>query len=439
MRWTGWFSGSLCVLALCVVGGAVPAPADEITVKNDSIVDGGQAVIVGDFAVGEQAGARLTMPQNGTLVAVQVLWLEGTPGHPPSLQNAIYIYDGTTFPTPGAALATLEGPVLTPGYWNEWRYLDEAQTIPIDIPVVAGQKVTIALEFGEPTDVGNGGPSVVRDVNGCQSGKNALYAIPPGAWYNFCIYLVGDLAIRAVLEIPDPTGACCFINGGCGVYSQAECTQLGGTYQGNNTDCDPNPCPLPSGACCIPSTQGCIDLNQTNCAIVGGIWAGAGTSCSTYICFPRGACCLPDGTCQDDRSPEQCSAAGGTFQGHQSQCANISCPQPQGACCLPNGNCIVFSQSDCAIVGGTWKGLDTDCADNNSNGTADACEQETICRGDCNCDGVIDFDDINPFVDALSGGTPCSVENCDVNDDGVIDFNDINPLVDALSSGAVCP
>ena len=225
------------------------------------------------------------------------------------------------------------------------------------------------------------------------------------------------------------------------MYSKSECTQLGGTYQGNNTDCDPNPCPMPSGACCIPATQGCIDLNQANCAIVGGIWAGAGTSCSTYICFPRGACCLPDGTCQDDRSPEQCSAAGGTFQGHQSHCANVSCPQPQGACCLPNGNCIVFTQSDCAIVGGTWKGLGTDCADNNSNGTADVCEQQAICRGDCNCDGIIDFDDINPFVSAI-GAEPvawnlahagCHWLNADCDGDGDVDFDDIDPFVALLT------
>ncbi len=63
-----------------------------------------------------------------------------------------------------------------------------------------------------------------------------------------------------------------------------------------------------------------------------------------------------------------------------------------------------------------------------------------VCRGDCNCDGTVNFDDINPFVAALSGGTPCSVDNCDVNGDGVISFSDINPFVAILSGGGgPCP
>jgi hypothetical protein len=62
-----------------------------------------------------------------------------------------------------------------------------------------------------------------------------------------------------------------------------------------------------------------------------------------------------------------------------------------------------------------------------------------ICRGDCNCDGVIDFDDISPFVAALGGATPCRFENVDVNADGVIDFDDISPFVEILSGGGPCP
>jgi len=63
-----------------------------------------------------------------------------------------------------------------------------------------------------------------------------------------------------------------------------------------------------------------------------------------------------------------------------------------------------------------------------------------ICRGDCNCDGVVDFGDINPFVAVLGGATPCSFENCDVNGDGVINFGDINPFVAILSGGGgPCP
>jgi spore coat protein A len=38
------------------------------------------------------------------------------------------------------------------------------------------------------------------------------------------------------------TGACCLSSGDCSVLTQAQCTSLGGAYQGNNTPCTPNPC-----------------------------------------------------------------------------------------------------------------------------------------------------------------------------------------------------
>lgn len=63
------------------------------------------------------------------------------------------------------------------------------------------------------------------------------------------------------------------------------------------------------------------------------------------------------------------------------------------------------------------------------------------CRGDMNCDGKIDFTDIDPFVAVLSGGPCCDPTNynCDVNGDGLIDFADIDPFVTLLSNGATCP
>ena len=37
-------------------------------------------------------------------------------------------------------------------------------------------------------------------------------------------------------------GACCYLDGSCAVITQTECLGGGGTYQGDNTACDPNPC-----------------------------------------------------------------------------------------------------------------------------------------------------------------------------------------------------
>jgi hypothetical protein len=61
--------------------------------------------------------------------------------------------------------------------------------------------------------------------------------------------------------------------------------------------------------------------------------------------------------------------------------------------------------------------------------------------GDLNCDGLIDFADINPFVLALTDPNgyaaqfpDCNIMNADINEDGLVDFGDINPFVDLLTS-----
>lgn len=67
----------------------------------------------------------------------------------------------------------------------------------------------------------------------------------------------------------------------------------------------------------------------------------------------------------------------------------------------------------------------------------------TPCPGDMNCDGTVDFKDINVFIDALGypnglgWDKPCDWFHGDVNGDGNVTFKDINPFVAAL--GTVCP
>jgi hypothetical protein len=44
------------------------------------------------------------------------------------------------------------------------------------------------------------GPSVVTDNDGCQAGKNGIFAIP-GGWFSSCVLGVsGDFVIRAVVD-----------------------------------------------------------------------------------------------------------------------------------------------------------------------------------------------------------------------------------------------
>ncbi|MBK9126507.1 MAG: hypothetical protein IPM13_01740 [Phycisphaerales bacterium] len=62
-----------------------------------------------------------------------------------------------------------------------------------------------------------------------------------------------------------------------------------------------------------------------------------------------------------------------------------------------------------------------------------------ICKGDMDCDGDVDFDDIDAFVEAL-GGNPfdwpynCYWRAADCNDDGSVNFDDIDPFVALIGS-----
>ena len=65
-----------------------------------------------------------------------------------------------------------------------------------------------------------------------------------------------------------------------------------------------------------------------------------------------------------------------------------------------------------------------------------------IILGDLNCDGHVDFADINAFVLVLSDPAgyqnqfpACPLGNGDVNGDGRVDFADINPFVALLMGG----
>ncbi|MBK9127235.1 MAG: exo-alpha-sialidase [Phycisphaerales bacterium] len=90
--------------------------------------------------------------------------------------------------------------------------------------------------------------------------------------------------------------------------------------------------------------------------------------------------------------------------------------------------------------------------DLNGNQVPDECEQPAICRGDCDCDGNVDFDDIDYLVAALGGEAawrdfyatqhagqqpPCSYASCDVDASGGVTFDDIDPFVAAI--GTACP
>jgi hypothetical protein len=108
---------------------------------------------------------------------------------------------------------------------------------------------------------------------------------------------------------------------------------------------------------------------------------------------------------------------------------NLPCPEPKGACCIQY-TCTMMTQANCLAALGKYRGDGTTCA------TPRIC----ACPGDSNCDGNINYGDINAFVRALNDpSTCCHFDNCDVNGDGAINYGDINPFVVALSHPGPCP
>ncbi|MEW6252613.1 MAG: lectin like domain-containing protein [Planctomycetota bacterium] len=65
-----------------------------------------------------------------------------------------------------------------------------------------------------------------------------------------------------------------------------------------------------------------------------------------------------------------------------------------------------------------------------------------LAPGDLNCDGAVNYDDVNPFVATLSDPAGygaaypyCNCLNADINADGTVNFDDINPFVALLTGG----
>ncbi len=194
-------SGRLAVWAPLVVAvlGAVPALAAEVTVQNDSVTDFSQVAIQAGFAANEVAASWLTSPCDGDIVAVQMFWRSVTGGTGAQLGDSFTIAEGGAFPLPGAVLAVLAGPLLQDGFLNEFRFLDEGGTVPLVVPVTNGQTFVVGFKFFDPPPIS--GPSVTTDTDGCQAGRNTIFAIPPSSWFSACALGVsGDFVIRAVVN-----------------------------------------------------------------------------------------------------------------------------------------------------------------------------------------------------------------------------------------------
>ena len=152
----------------------------------------------------------------GKIVGVQVFWKSPLGGAPDTQETALRIYNGGTFPTPGAVLendgggdAEVATPMLSDGVLNEFRFLDQAQTIPMSVSVAAGQTFAVGLEiFNQSSGGASFTPSLTYDADGCQGNKNGVFVFDQAAWFDACPQgVTGDWVIRAILDSDVPVPA----------------------------------------------------------------------------------------------------------------------------------------------------------------------------------------------------------------------------------------
>ncbi len=268
----------------CVAWAGAGALAAETTIKNDSVNDGTQATICPCFVQGEEAAVWLTSPCDGDIVAIQIFWRSLLGGEPDAVEQSINVYAGGTFPDPGPLRKELLAPLLTDGVLNEYRFEDEQQTIPIQIPVTAGEEFVVALEFFN--DSPPLGPSIVFDSDGIIPGKNTV-KVNGSEWKAAeSLGVTGDWFIRVVIDCTEAlTGACCLAFDTCVEnVDEVSCVTGGGEWLGAGTGCAGSPCAALTGACCLPG--GCLALTQADCAIAGGSFLGITSACVPGACVP---------------------------------------------------------------------------------------------------------------------------------------------------------
>lgn len=89
---------------------------------------------------------------------------------------------------------------------------------------------------------------------------------------------------------PQTGGACCTTDGACTVKSEIDCKAAQGEFRGVGSGCEPNPClQPPRGACCVATPDGasrCEVLTPAACTQAGGRYIADGTECGASTCPP---------------------------------------------------------------------------------------------------------------------------------------------------------
>ena len=262
---------------LCTFVGfaALSASGQEVTLQNDSLMAGDNATICPCFAAGEEAAVWLTSPCDGSIVAIQVFWRSLLGGAPVSLEDSIIVYEAGVFPNVGVIKEELLAPALQDGGLNEFRFMDENQTIPIDIPVTAGEEFVVSLKFFNASGVT--APSILFDDSGITLGKNTV-KVNGNLWRSAeSLGVSGDWIIRAIVDCTSElVGSVCLQDGSClDNVTEEQAGLLGGVWSGPGSTCAEVQC---VGACFVPATEACVQFDKFTCDIVGGDWFGPGST-----------------------------------------------------------------------------------------------------------------------------------------------------------------
>lgn len=170
-----------CAMVLAFVFGASDARAQCAEQLFQNFTGSGAAACP-CFIAGEQAGAVFQLPPSVypiEILRVGIGWGSQFGGSGQSLEEAVHIYAGA-LPNPGAPIFTLVGPQLTDGAINEYNL----GPLPGEIVIPSGPFM-VTLEFFNDNAGNFFAPSVVHDGNGCQGGKNVIFA-NPGGWLDAC-------------------------------------------------------------------------------------------------------------------------------------------------------------------------------------------------------------------------------------------------------------
>ena len=206
------FLTSVLALALCAA-----AKATDITLQNDNIAESGTASVSvqGGLVPGEIAVAVLSTTAGNypiTLKTLKVFVGKQSMSAPNSMTVQLYVWNqgaptaGATTPNPGTALYTSPQLSFTAGAFNTWDV--SASNIVLSGACLVGCKVVSSGHIGTPP-FDTYQPNNTSDKNGCQAGKNWIWA-KSGAnfsWASLCGFgATGDWVIHADASISQALG-----------------------------------------------------------------------------------------------------------------------------------------------------------------------------------------------------------------------------------------